>query len=129
MPFRSRNMVREAVAAFAVLAIYALVLLLPLHQAAGLQRDLASLGFETISVSSVCVAPAQQRDDGGNAPAAVKCAAAGIAKHEFAAIEPGAVVVDTVRIAETAQYEVPLRLELSAIHDHSGQARAPPVTV
>ncbi|MGV8921480.1 MAG: hypothetical protein ACOH2R_27520, partial [Pseudomonas sp.] len=40
MPFRSRNIAREMVAAIAVMAIYIFVLLAPLHQSAGLQRDL-----------------------------------------------------------------------------------------
>ena len=44
MPIRSRHIAREMGTALAVLAVYVLVLLAPLHQAAGLQRDLSQLG-------------------------------------------------------------------------------------
>ncbi|MDB5541169.1 MAG: hypothetical protein JWQ89_2896 [Devosia sp.] len=128
MPFRSKNMVRETVAAFAVLVIYALVLLLPLHQAAGLQRDLAKIGFETITASSICMEPAP-RDDGGSTPSAVKCAAAGIAKHKFATIEPGSVAIRVVRTTDPARYAAAPRLASRSIHEHPSQARAPPMTV
>jgi hypothetical protein len=56
MPFRSRSVGRELSAALAVLAIYALVLLAPLHQAAGLQQDLAERGYGSADSWSVCTA-------------------------------------------------------------------------
>ena len=67
MPFRGRNMTRELGAAFAVLALYVLVLLAPLHQAAGLQRDLAALGHPAWDQFSICTS--LSRADPGERPA------------------------------------------------------------
>lgn len=57
MHSRSHDSVREIGTALAVLSLYVLTLLLPLHQAAGLQNDLARLGFEQ-SVSVTLASPA-----------------------------------------------------------------------
>lgn len=70
---------REVGMALAVLALYLLTLLLPLHQAAASQRDLAALGFENLADWSVCSSLASESDaDTDIAP--VKCPAAGLAK-------------------------------------------------
>lgn len=53
MPFRIRTILREAATAVAVLALYVLVLLAPLHQAAGLQRDLNALGYTSLDTWSI----------------------------------------------------------------------------
>ena len=126
MQSRSGNIVRETGTALAVLAIYILTLLAPLHQAAGLQRDLAKIGFQTISWS-ICTPLTQEQD--GKAPVVVKCAASGIAKNEFAAIEPAAVDIGVVRHAEAVLYADIAGLDPASVQRHVGQARAPPVTV
>lgn len=128
MGSRSRNIVRETGTAFAVLAIYVLTLLLPLHQAAGLQRDLSRLGFAPTIEWSIC-GPAASGDTGQQDPTAVKCPAAGIAKHEFAAIVPTvAEVVLPLTVAVVHYAHVDLGHD-DIRPDHFGQSRAPPVTV
>lgn len=112
--------------ACAVLAIYLLTLLLPLHQAAGLQRDLSKIGFTTIGWS-ICTPIAQ--DDTGGTPTAVKCPAAGIAKFEFVALVPPAITLAPIRIAQPVDYGLVSSFAAQHIHPHSGQPRAPPVTV
>lgn len=127
MPFRNRTIAREMGAAFAVLAIYVLTLLAPLHQAAGLQRDLASIGFATDSGWSIC-APLAEDKDGNKTTVAVKCAASGIAKNELAAVEPSVLHVGIVRIGEVIAYAPRPAPEAFALPAHIGQARAPPAT-
>lgn len=114
-------------AAFAVLAIYVLVLLLPLHQAAGLQRDLGKLGFETFGAWTICQQIAQ--DDEGKAPTAVKCPAVGIAKQDFAGIVPAIVVVEPAREPTAVVYRPVLSSPNLELREHFGQPRAPPVRV
>lgn len=90
MPFRSRSIAREVSSAVAVLATYVLVLLAPWHQAAGLQHDLAELGYSSPSTWSICAA-ASPNNGGDDTSAKVMCPAAGIGKQEFVATEPGSV--------------------------------------
>lgn len=89
---RRRLIAREAGTALAVIAVYILVLLLPLHQAAALQRDLSALGYETVGTWSIC----QQSAPAGSheVPTAVKCPAAGVAKQQLAAILPASIGVE-----------------------------------
>lgn len=127
MPFRARGIVREMSAAFAVLLIYVLTLLLPLHQAAGLQRDLEGMGFHA-ATWSICTPLVQDKDD-GNAPTAVKCPIAGIAKNGFAAIEPASIDIGTVHVGEPIFYPGASGMDPLSIRAHTGQPRAPPVSV
>ncbi|SMQ85630.1 hypothetical protein SAMN06295905_2917 [Devosia lucknowensis] len=122
-------MFREAGMAVAVLAIYVLTLLLPLHQAAGLQRDLNALGYSTLSSWSICQPMAQ--DDEGNpaAAAALTCPVTGIAKHQLTAVLPPVLLLEAPTVAELvvfAETAAPSRPILPA---HFGQSRAPPVAV
>ena len=78
-----RALMREAGAAFAVLASYVLTLLTPLHQAAASQRGFAELGYETVGVWSICTATAEARSD-SEIPAAVKCPVTGTGKQDLA---------------------------------------------
>ena len=129
MPLAVRQMTREFGTAFAVLAIYVFVLLAPLHQAAGLQRDLDKLGFQTVSTWSIC-APLAQDDNGDpTSSTIVKCPAAGVAKHDFIALVPATAtfVAPAIGVAdyptEAASHDHP------ALPEHFGQSRAPPVAV
>ena len=122
---RSRRIVREAGTAFAVLAIYVLTLLLPLHQAAGLQRDLSRLGFETIGSWSICAELSAQRD-GDPEPAAIKCPAAGIGKYQFAAVMPPAIQLDLPIAPVPFCREHAVFVAATSPPDHFGQSRAPP---
>lgn len=74
---RGRQAIAETGRALALLGLYILLLLAPLHQAAGLQRDLAALGYETAGAWSIC-APLAERGDGDTAPLIVKCPALGL---------------------------------------------------
>lgn len=125
MPFRSRSIAREVGTAVAVLAIYLLVLLLPLHQAAGLQRDLGKIGYVT-TAWSICT-PIAQTGDGGNTPTAVKCPAAGIAKFELASVVPAPAEIGIIRVAAAVAYPGFAGIGPSARPNHFGQPRAPPV--
>lgn len=74
---QGRQAIAETGRALALLGLYILLLLAPLHQAAGLQRDLATLGYETAGAWSIC-APLAEQGDGDTAPLIVKCPAQGL---------------------------------------------------
>ena len=126
MPFRTRNIARETAAAIAVMAIYILVLLAPLHQAAGLQRDFARLGYAALDNWSIC-APLASHDEDGKAPAVVKCAAAGIGKNDLATIAPVAIDPDMLRLADIVSYARAYPNITAGPDLTSGQPRGPPV--
>lgn len=127
MPFRSRSIIREMANAVAVLALYALVLLAPLHQAAGLQRDFDSLGYASLDLWSVC-APLTV-DETDEQPQIAKCPFAGIGKFEVALVEPASLDFGLLRIATEAFYPAAAEQGQSRNAPHIGQARAPPVMV
>jgi hypothetical protein len=102
-------------------------LLLPLHQAAGLQRDLDRLGFAAISSWSICVPAAP--DENSDTPAALKCPAAGIGKSEFALPLPVAATISPPASALPVRYHIAMRVFAWSLPEHVGQPRAPPVAV
>jgi hypothetical protein len=126
MPFRLKSMVKEVGAAFAVLALYILVLLAPLHQAAGLQRDLAELGYATLDTWSVCAPLEQDRQDGETV---AKCAAAGIGKNEIAPVELPTLAVGQDLVASTFKYAAFSFVVRLHVEQHPGIPRAPPAIV
>ena len=125
MPFRSRNIARETVAAIAVMAIYILVLLAPLHQAAGLERDLARLGYTSLDSWSICSSLAPQNEN-GKPPAVAKCAASSVGKNELTTIEPSVVDLGIVQASTLIRYALTPETIETAWHRSSGQPRAPP---
>lgn len=127
MPFRTGSIIRETGAALAVVAIYMLVLLAPLHQAAGLQQDLAELGYDD-PVWSIC-ATGSSGETQDEAPFEHRCPIAGLGKQELAAIEPSPIELGILRIAQGSTYpRHTVHVRPATIH-HVGQARAPPVPV
>lgn len=125
----ARPLVREMGMALAVLALYVLTLLLPLHQAAGLQRDLNAVGFSTLDTWSVCQSLAQDEHGEPHEAAALNCPATGIAKHQLAFVVPPALAFVMPQAAPTRPG---LALALAGqplLPDHFGQSRAPPVSV
>lgn len=120
-------MLRETGIALAVLAIYVLTLLLPLHQAAGLQRDLNMLGFSTLESWSVCQSLATDEEGAPRDAAALTCPAIGVAKHQLAVLPPALPVFAAPTASEPVRYAPTLFGSLSAPPDHVGQSRAPPV--
>jgi hypothetical protein len=121
-------MLRETGIALAVLAIYMLTLLLPLHQAAGLQRDLNALGFSTLESWSVCQPMAQDENGAPREAAALTCPATGIAKQQLAAVLPPVLVIEPPTAAHVVHYGDTLAIHRPLLPDHVGQSRAPPVT-
>lgn len=78
----SRRMVREIGTALAVLALYLLILLIPLHQARATQLDFAALGYQTIESNWVTCGT---QTDGNSSQALLnKCPIAGLAKQQLA---------------------------------------------
>jgi len=120
-----RQVMREAGAAFAVLAIYVLTLLTPLHQAAGLQRDLDTIGFATIDIWSVC---APLAEEGNTDPSSiVKCPAAGIGKTDLALPASGSPHLVEPTETQPFRYAAATQFLPDAVPDHTGQSRAPPI--
>lgn len=127
MPFRSRSIIRETATAIAVLALYILVLLAPLHQAAGLQRDFDSLGYASLDLWSVCAPLTVDQTD--EQPQVAKCPFAGLGKHDIALVEPASLDLGSIRLPAEAVYPSIAGHGRPPTAPHIGQARAPPVTV
>ena len=126
MPIRMRQIAGEFGAAIAVLALYMLVLLAPLHQAAGMQRELARLGFESSVSWSVCTSVAERGDT--DTPTAAKCPLAGVGKSQFVAVLPPFAQAPLLRTAEPIHYAANAPVSLIRPMEHPGQPRGPPET-
>ena len=126
MPIRMRQIAGEFGAAIAVLALYMLVLLAPLHQVAGMQRELARLGFESSVSWSVCTSVAERGD--ADTPTAAKCPLAGVGKSQFVAVLPSVAPAPLLRTAEPTNYDAYARLSPIRPMAHPGQPRGPPET-
>lgn len=128
MPNRMRQIGREVGAAIAVLALYMLVLLAPLHQSAGLQRELARLGFESSVSWSVCTSVANPGRGDNETPTAAKCPLTGVGKSQFVAVLPPVVQPPVVRDADPVHFEAIAHSGPARPMEHPGQARGPPQT-
>ena len=126
MPFRLRSMAREIGAAVAVLALYMLVLLAPLHQAAGLQRDLADLGYASLDTWSICEPLANEPGEG---EAVAKCAAVGIGKNEIVPVDVPRIVIGNIQLASVVDYPTRPLLIAPSVEQHPGNPRGPPAIV
>lgn len=124
MPIRMRHIAREVGTAAAVLALYLLVLLAPLHQSAGLQRDLAQLGFESSHSWSVCTSVAPTGDT--DAPTAIKCPLTSVAKLDFGVLPAGGSILVAPVVSTTVSYATAASAILAGRLDHPGQPRGPP---
>ena len=128
-PGPAQTMLRETAIALAMLAVYVLTLLLPLHQAAGLQRDLNAIGYATLDNWSVCQGLAQDESGDPREAAALTCPATGAAKLQLAAILPPAVVLSQPAAMQVASHVPASAPALFGLPDHTGQSRAPPLPV
>lgn len=122
------SLFREAGIALAVLALYLLTLLLPLHQAAGLQRDLNAAGFSTLDTWSICQPLAQDDNGDPREAAALKCPATGVGKQQIAAVQPPVLVIDPPTTSALVHFAQVPGAYRPLLPDHVGQSRAPPVT-
>lgn len=104
----------EAGRALALLAVYMLALLVPLHQAAATQRDLASLGYDSIGNWSICSALVAE-DGAGQKTPAVKCGLQALGKQ--ALDTPGATA------------EAVFAAHVPAVFDHAAPAVSAPVFI
>ena len=123
----SRSMFREIGTAFAVLALYLLVILAPLHQARATQVDLAALGYQTIETGWVLCSAGTDRDETKSLVS--KCPAAGIGKQQLA--EPTPVVLTngvTAPILSVAYAPLTYH-QLQARLNPAAPPRGPPASV
>lgn len=123
------RMTREAGTALAVLALYVLVLLAPLHQAAGLQRDLGKLGYEPVMSWSVCAPLGDTSPGDKDVPTAIKCPATGTGKSPSLAILPTASALAAPSASMLVAHADLSAPDMAILPDHVGQSRAPPGTV
>jgi hypothetical protein len=126
MPKSMRHIGREIGAAIAVLALYMLVLLAPLHQSSGLQRELALLGFESSASWSVCTSVADPGRGNNETPTAAKCPLTGVGKTQFVAVLPPVAQAPLVRRADPLHFEANVLAGPARPMAHPGQPRGPP---
>lgn len=123
----TRNIGREIGTAFAVLAIYLLTILAPLHHARASQLAFEDLGYATIEASWVLCTPTGA--EGQDRDVLAKCPATGVGKAEFIlpvlAVLP--VALDIATLAAPLSVTTPAFLPRTAASP--GGPRAPPVLV
>lgn len=122
-----KALIKEAGAAFAVLAIYVLTLLVPLHQASATQKSFAELGYETFGEWSICTA-ITDAESGEDMPAAMNCPVTGVSKQ--LALDTGVLPVsDTFAIATVVTFDAAPRAPPQIAVYQKANPRAPPMHV
>ncbi|WP_189424382.1 hypothetical protein [Devosia pacifica] len=122
------TVLKDLGAPLAVLAIYLLTLLTPLHHAAWLQKDFAKLGYEASSAWSVCTA-INDADANQETPDAVHCPVAAIGKAQVFADVGGSALLAPIAVAgilvpaDSDRHEPPLPARTRP------HPRAPPVLI
>lgn len=127
MAQNQQRLMRETGAALAVLALYLLTLLLPLHQASGLQRDLNAIGYSTLSAWSLCGDMSENGED-EPLPAALTCPAMSIAKQSLIPALPPALRIAPPIRSGVFRPAFDFHTAGPGLPPHIGQSRAPPVT-
>lgn len=122
-PFKS--VLKDAGAAIAVLSIYLLTLLIPLHQANATQAGFAELGYAATDAWVLCQTPADA--DGGTDGADVAiCDLTGVNKHNLSLAAPGGAVLAASPTATPVDYNrTPPFLHAFAPSSNT-HSRAPP---
>ncbi|MGV8951968.1 MAG: hypothetical protein ACOH2M_12755 [Cypionkella sp.] len=123
----SRSMLREIGTAFAVLALYLLMILTPLHQARATQLDLAALGYQTIETGWVLCSASADRDQSKTLVS--KCPAAGIGKQHLAEPSPTVLAIPAVLPILPVVYGHSSHSLAEARLNPAAPPRAPPVTL
>ena len=120
----SRRFSKEIGTAFAVLALYLLTILTPLHQARATQLDLAALGYQTIETGWVLCSAETDRSEGKSL--VTKCPAAGIGKQDLVAPTLAVIAVDVPAVVRPVAYvDLPRHLDAQRLN-WSASPRAPP---
>ena len=125
----SRSIGREIGTAFAVLAIYLLTVLAPMHHARAGQLAFEQIGYATIEASWVLCTPSSL--DGGDSDSdalVAKCPATGVGKTDLALPALTALPV-THEVALAAARVIPAPAFLPRIIAPASGPRAPPVLV
>ena len=123
----TRSIGREIGTALAVLAIYLLTVLAPLHQARASQLAFAELGYATTQTSWVLCTPAGVDGEDRDTPIA-KCPATGVGKAELALPVLDALAVRHDVVLAAPRLATPPVAMPRAIAPPAGP-RAPPVSV
>jgi len=124
---RTRSIGREIGTALAVLGLYLLTILAPLHQARASQLELDALGFSNLATGWVICSAAAQ-DDQGQPGTIAKCPAAGIGKTSPLDPDLGVITLP-VAVSLWAPLGQSLAQFAPAIAGSPSGARAPPETV
>ncbi|WP_375450163.1 hypothetical protein [uncultured Devosia sp.] len=98
----SRSIAREIGTAFAVLALYLLTILTPLHQARATQLDFAAAGYQTTQLGWVLCSSTTDPAEGKSL--VTKCPAAGIAKQTLLAPAPVVLALGAITPALAIAY-------------------------
>jgi hypothetical protein len=125
---QQRSITREIGTAFAVLALYLLTSLAPLHQARATQLDFQALGYEISETGWALCSSADSRKDSDSSLVA-KCPASGIGKQDL--LEPGSA---TIHVGATASITLPASIPVANAlaptrFNRAAPPRAPPALV
>ena len=126
--FTMRTMSREIGTALAVLAIYLLTVLAPIHQARASQLAFEELGYATIQSSWVFCTPSGIEGQGQDISVS-KCPAAGVGKDELALPLLDTVPAGHDRLALAAPLALAVPTVLPRLIASPSGPRAPPVPV
>lgn len=122
----SRTIVKEIGTAFAVLALYLLTILTPLHHARASQLDFAALGYQTLETGWALCSSVTDRGEGKSL--VVKCPANGIGKQDLVEPSPAVLVFASVAPVAVAYAQLPHR-RVEARLNLAASPRAPPALV
>lgn len=121
----SRQIMREIGTAFAVLAIYLLTILTPLHQARASQLTFESLGYTTLSTGwALCGAPATDHSNAN----LTKCPVTGAGKQGPAAPAAAAVLASGPVFATTTITIAPAQPVRPRTLNLATSPRGPPIS-
>lgn len=115
---------RELGLALAVLALWMLSLLAPLHLASGLLRERALAGFDISGAWSICVSLAQDEDGKARPPAV--CPAHGIGKNDVAPPPPPVMLPAPDAASHDADFPANRVAPGGSRRFRPGQPRGPP---
>lgn len=117
------TLTRRAGLTLALLGLWLMALLVPLHQASGVQRELVAAGHLAASGWTLC--PAHQQPGGDNHLPPL-CPAQGIGKHDMALPPPAILPGRVLSLARDADRPAARPVPRDARGFQPGQPRAPP---